>query len=312
MKNQLNKVIFFGTEDFSANSLTELINSDYDVVAVVTKPDSARGRGKNITEPIVKTIAKQNNIEVWQPENINEIADQISRIENRIGILVSYGKIISKEILNLFEPIGIINLHPSLLPKYRGPSPIESTILNGDQQTGISFIKLIEEMDAGPLYYQKTVKLTGQETSVELYSELSKIGAIELKGALPRIISGELKPLPQDDSKTSYTKLIKKSDGEINWNEPAETIIRKIRAYQGWPKARTTLGEINVSIIGAYSAPSSIGKPGDIGIIKEAGLVSVEATDGCIYIQKLQPDGKNIMTASDFIRGYGSKIEKSS
>ncbi len=312
MKKQSNKVIFFGSEEFSVNSLVKLIEDGWEIKAIITKPDSKRGRGQKTSMPAVKEVGIKNNIPVWQPENLLDIRDKINEIQNKVGILVSYGKLVPKEILDLFEPTGIINLHPSLLPKYRGPSPIESPILSGDQVTGITFIKLSEKMDAGPIYYQKKCPLGGQSNRQDMFRDLSSLGANELVSVLPKIISGECTAKEQDESQATYTKILLKSDGIIDWNEPAEIIEKKIRAYQGWPKARTSFGSINLSIIKAYCVPLNTGKPGDISIVKETGLIGVDTSDGTIYIQELQPDGKSTMTASEFIRGYESKIIKAS
>lgn len=308
MKKRSSKVIFFGSEEFSVDSLVKLIKDGWDIQAIVTRPDSKRGRGQKISMPAVKEIGIKNNIPVWQPENLLDIKDKISEIQDRIGVLVSYGKIIPKEILDLFEPTGIINLHPSLLPKYRGPSPIEATILNDDQETGVTLIKLNKKMDAGPIYYQKKLDIAEPLSRQDMFSKLSILGANELSYALPKIISGTCIAKEQDESQATYTKMVLKSDGIIDWNKPAEVIERKIRAYQGWPKARTSLGSINVSIIKAYSVPSNDGKPGDITINRENGLIGVDTIKGTIYIQKLQPDGKSVMTSSEFVRGYESKI----
>lgn len=310
MKKRSNKVIFFGSEEFSVDSLVKLIEDGWDIKAIITKPDSKRGRGQKTSMPAVKEIGIRNDIPVWQPENLLDIKDKISEIQDRIGILVSYGKIVPKEILNLFEPTGIINLHPSLLPRYRGPSPIESPILNGDLETGVTFIKLIEKMDAGPIYYQKKLELSEQSNRQDMFRSLSSLGATELVAVLPKIISREYVAKEQDESQATYTKMVAKSDGMIDWNEPADIIEKKIRAYQGWPKARATLGSIDLSIIKAYSVPTNTGKPGKVTITREVGLISVDTIKGAICIQELQPDGKSAMTSSEFIRGYESKITK--
>lgn len=310
MKKQSSKVIFFGSEDFSVSSLEKLIEDGWDIRAIVTKPDSRRGRGQKLQMPAVKAIGLKNNIDIWQPNNLLDIKESIAEVQNRIGVLVSYGKIVPKEILDLFAPIGIVNLHPSLLPKYRGPSPIESPILNGDAETGVSFIKLTDKMDAGPIYYQKKVKLSDKSTRPEMFRTLSEVGAIGLASILPEIISGKCTAKKQDEKQASYTKMLLKSDGIINWDEPAEAIEKKIRAYQGWPKARTSLGSIDLSIVKAYSVPSNSGKPGNIAVVKETGLIGIDTSKGTLYIQELQPAGKSIMSSSEFIRGYGSKITK--
>lgn len=231
-------IIFFGTEDFSVASLQALVENDFNVVAVVTKPDSLRGRGRKLTPPSVKVYAKQQGITVWQPKKISEIVDQITAIPQPIGVLVSFGKIIPQSIIDLFSP-GIINVHPSLLPQYRGPSPIESAIANGDSETGVSIMQLSAKMDAGPVYSQTRHQLSNSETQSQLYELLAQEGAKELVRVLPDIITGTLKPVPQNDEQATYCQLLSK---ELSFIDPATvdaaTIERRIRAYEVYPKVR--------------------------------------------------------------------------
>lgn len=307
MKKKSPTIIFFGTEDFSAESLKRLIFDGYTVGAVVTKPDSRRHRGKKLTEPPVKQIAKEHNIPVWQPENIVDITDNIKNIENRLGILVSYGKIIPEKVLNLFEPIGIVNVHPSLLPKYRGPSPIESAILNGDSKTGVTIMKLSKEMDAGPIYSQVEVDIDEKIEVDDLYSELSFIGATELTQVIEPIFNQVLTPKLQKDSEATYCQLIKKENGFINWNQPAEQLEREIRAYSRWPGSHSKLGEVEVVVTQAkvqkMSDPTT---PGSLMLEKKRLFVATKKD--WLEILRLQPKGKKEMPITAFLAGYRDKL----
>lgn len=298
--NKSKQIIFFGTEDLSAECLKRLIDNGYQIASVVTKPDSKKGRGKELSEPRVKTIAKKHNIPVWQPNNINEIEESIKNIQNKIGVLVSFGRIIPKNILDLFEPVGIINLHPSLLPKYRGPSPVETAILNGEETIGISFIKLSKDMDAGPIYYQTSVPARNKGAKL-MYQTISDIGATELAKVIPEIIEGELSGANQNHEKATYTKLLSKSDGEIDWNKPAKEILQGIRAYEVWPKSRTKIADKDVVITNAELIKLQ-GEPGKVSVDNKELIVYCKVD--AIKIHRLLPAGKKEMTSEAFLAGY--------
>ena len=241
MKNTSTKIIFFGTEEFSLAVLTSLIEADYEIAAVVTKPDSKKGRGQQLAPPKVKVLASKHNIPVWQPNRLKDIEGDIRATAPVAGVLVSFGKIIPQSIIELFTP-GIINVHPSLLPRYRGPSPIESAIAGGDSETGVCIMKLSSEMDAGPVYVTASHALKGDETRPVLYQTLAAKGASLLLESLPKILDGTLKPTPQDDTKATYCQLLRKDDGLL---DPAHlTAIeaeRLVRAYAGFPKTKFSL-----------------------------------------------------------------------
>lgn len=308
MTKKSQKIIFFGTEDFSAEVLKSLIKDDnYDIAAVITKPDSKRGRGKKFGEPLVKKIAKKHGIIAWQPNSLADVTDDIKVIDNRLGILVSYGKMIPKSILDLFEPIGIINIHPSTLPQYRGPSPIETATLNGDTKIGISFMKLVEEMDAGPIYKQSEITFSKNEDISEIYQAISEIASRELVELLPEIIEGKLNPEPQNDAKATYCRLFTKKDGIIDWKKPAIQIEREIRAYQIWPKSLCTIGGIEVIVKEAYKGKDLKDKEiGDIEVTNSS--IAVQSKDGSIEIIRIQPIGRKEMSIREFLAGYRDKI----
>lgn len=233
-------IVFFGTDTFSASALRSLIEAKYRIGVVVTKPDSKSGRGQQLTAPLVKQIAEQHNIPVWQPTTLSAIAADIEALGNsteRIGVLSSYGRIVPQHIIDLFHP-GIINIHPSLLPLYRGPSPIETALYNGDTQTGVSIMQLSAEMDAGPIYAQETYALDGTETAPELYETLSALGGRMLIETLPEIIQGNLLPSPQANA-AIYCYLLKKEDALLDLTKiTAVQAERHVRAYLAFPKTK--------------------------------------------------------------------------
>lgn len=291
----MTKLMFFGTEDFSVPTLQKLIEANYKIVAAVTKPDTLRGRGHKLDQPAVKKIAAVNNIKVLQPAKVTEILPEIQKLQPEVGVLVSYGKIIPESIIEAF-PKGIINIHPSLLPIYRGPSPIESAILNGDKVTGISIMSLEKAMDAGPVYLQEHIELSGIETKNELYDQFSRQGAKLLIENLPRILDGSIKSTSQDESEATYCQMITKSDGDLDpITMTADECERRIRAFIGWPKTRINLLGKNIIVTKArVLADFSGDKWPDVILCKNNSALQIT--------EIVSPNGKQMKTA-DYFRG---------
>lgn len=293
MTNTSNPIVFFGTEDFSLAALTGLIVGGYNIAAVITKPDSKKGRGHKLTSPSVKVLATRHNIPVWQPTKLKDVADDIRALGTPAGVLVSYGKIIPQSIIDLFTP-GIINVHPSLLPKYRGPSPIESAIKNGDAQTGVTIMQLSAAMDAGPLYAAKTHPLKGTETRPELYHALADIGTNLLLETLPSILNGSLQPTPQNDAEAIYCELLKKEDALLDFTSITATEAeRLVRAHLGFPKSKATVAGHTVVVTKAHIS-SQQKTPLDI-LCQDGAFLSVD--------ELIAPSGRTLR-ATDFINGY--------
>lgn len=293
MKSISKKVIFFGTEDFSLVALQGLVEAGYLVAAVVTKPDSKRGRSQKYIQPSVKTYALSRNIPVWQPENLSEIKDKISSMGDVAGVLVSYGKIIPQSIINLFSP-GIINLHPSLLPLYRGPSPIETAIINGDSRTGVSIMKLSAGMDSGPVYAQMVHSLSGVETRPDLYKTLAHAGTAILVSILPDILDGSLQPLAQNDADATYCQLLTKDDAWLDVAAlTANQAERRVRGQLGFPKTKIKVKKYEIIITKAHVSTEQK-TPLDIKF-KGGAYLSID--------ELVAPSGRT-MTARAFINGY--------
>ncbi len=288
-------IIFFGTEDFSAVSLQKLIDEGFEIAGIITKPDSRKGRGQKLQAPKVKQIGEKFNIPVLQPQKMSEIVDFVKTFEKPAGVLVSFGRIIPQEIIDLFTP-AIVNVHPSLLPKYRGPSPIESAILNGDEKTGVSLMKLSKEMDAGDVYSQKEIMLSKTETASGLYKTCGEIGAEMLVRDLPKIISGEIKGQKQDNSQAEYCQLLKKSDALLSQDkQTAEQAEQQIRAFEIFPKSKIKLGEHLIIIKSAKVVSSN----------PENSPLTLKFAEGTfLKIKRLiTPNGKET-TAESFENGY--------
>lgn len=290
MQNSGRNVVFFGTEDFSLAALQALVEHGYGVALVVTKPDSAKGRGMILSEPAVKTYAVEHAIPVVQPQRLNDIIETIAVIPDRIGVLSSYGKIIPQSILDLFTT-GIVNIHPSLLPRYRGPSPIETAIMNGDAQTGVSLMRLVAAMDAGPVYQQTTVQLDSTIGARELYATLAQTGATMLVDALPAIADESLSAQEQNENDATYTRLLSKKDAQIDpATRTADEIIRHIRAYELYPRTRLVIAGHDIIVLAATTADN--------------GALTVTCIDSTLSITDLiAPSGKR-MSGAEFTRGY--------
>ncbi len=289
-------IIFFGTDSFSVSALRHLIEAGYAISAVVTKPDARSGRGQHMIAPAVKVLAEENNIPVWQPTDLADIKDDIAALDQPLGVLSSFGRIIPQDIIDLFSP-GIINVHPSLLPRYRGPTPIETAILNGDSETGISIMLLTAKMDAGPVYAQATYPLTGTETQADLYESLADLGSSLLIQQLPRIFDGSHTPTEQIEADATYTDLLHKEDALIApETAPADVLARKVRAHLTFPKTKLSAYDQLITVVVAHDSDQP-----------EHNL-SFICSDGRYFVvdELVAPSGRR-MNSADFLNGYTPK-----
>jgi methionyl-tRNA formyltransferase len=301
-------IIFFGNERLAtgvsteAPTLQKLIDKHYNIAAVVLNNEPTTSRKQRKLE--VAELAKQHGIPVLMPAKLKDILPELKSYNAVAGVLVAYGKIVPESVIEIF-PVGIVNIHPSLLPLHRGPTPLESVILDGSSKTGVSLMQLSKEMDAGKVYAYSEVELGGTESKQQLADELIEIGSEMLVATLPRIISGEIMGVPQDDSSATYDKLISKEDGILEWHKSAERLEREIRAYLGWPQSRTILGNRAVIITAAH-AEAGEGTPGELW--RSGKNLGVYTAKGVLMIDKLKPAGKGEMTAQAFLAGYGKDL----
>lgn len=295
------RIVFFGTDAFSVPSLIRLIAEGWNIAAVVTKPDAPTGRGRQITAPAVKRLAVAAGIPVFQPVKLAEIEPDLAELGAAIGIVVAYGKIISAAMLELF-PKGFINVHSSLLPRYRGAAPIEAAILGGDTETGVTLMRLEAGLDTGPTFDQTRLQLDGTENRENLYEHLAELGAELLSMRLPAILAEQIVPIPQDESAATTVTRIAKAEGLLDWSLPAEHLERHIRAYLGWPGSRTQIAGADVTITSAHIQPGA-GSPG-LAFTTDTGDLAVYASDAVLVIDTLKPAGKREMSGRDFLRGH--------
>ena len=296
MTPTLPKIIFFGTEEHSLGTLEALIEHGMEIAAVITKPDAPSGRGHKLTQPPVKEFATAHNIPVWQPNKLIDIVDDIRQLQPVAGVLVAYGKIIPQRVIDLFNP-GIINLHPSLLPKWRGPSPIEATIANQDTETGISIMQLEAGMDSGPVYIQKTIPLSGNESKLDLYNSLFSLGNQTLINSLPDILSGKLMPTPQDDQQATYCSLLSKEMSQLNPETmTAAEANAHVRAHLGFPRSRLQFNDNSLIITQAHASPMS---EHDLSVkFKDSQFLTVD--------ELIAPSGKT-MAAKAYLNGLNTR-----
>jgi len=293
-----------GTPDFSVPILNALIEN-YNVIAVVTQPDKKVGRKQVLTSSPIKKIALVNKIEVLQPEKISGNAEFIRRVKDLnsdLIVIAAYGLILPKEILNI-PKFGVINIHASLLSKYRGASPIQSAILNGDKETGVTIMLINEKMDKGDILMQETITITDNDNFGSLHDKLSALGTKLLIETLPKWLNKEIKPQKQDESQATYCKLITKEDGKIDWHKSAFEIERQIRALNPWPGTRTNWGDKKLKLLKVKLL--NVKNKYEIGeVYKINDGLAVACKEDALEILELQLESKKPMTAKEFLNGY--------
>lgn len=304
------RIVFMGTPDFAAASLEKLIHEGFDVAAVFTQPDKPRGRGMEMSFSSVKQLALDNSIPVYQPEKMRDgtARDIINGISPDILVVVAYGRILPDDILEI-PRFGAINVHGSLLPKYRGAAPIQYAVLNGDEETGVTTMYLAAEMDSGDIIYSDRTKIGEYETAGELFDRLMYMGAELLVKTLRDIESGTAPRTPQDNSVASYVTVLDKSVCPIDWNKSSRMVLKHIYGLQPWPVATMELEGKTYRVFGAeYTNNKTEKMPGELVSAGEKGIEVACADGETLYITELQAPGKKRMNAADFLRGHTVKI----
>ena len=320
MKNQAPpkniKIVFFGTSDFAVPALKGLLNFGYEISAVVTQPEKPVGRAKVIIPSPIKKAALEKDVPVFEPHNLRTDEDflhKFNHLKPDLCIVAAYGKIIPPKYLEL-PRYGFINIHPSALPKYRGPSPIQAAIMNGDAETAVAIMKIDEEMDHGPILGSSKYQVVSSKGYQEIEKELAELGAETLIDTLPKYISGEIKAQEQDHSKATFTKLLEREDGRIYWNKKSEEIFNKIRALNPQPGTWTTWNSKTLNIKEAELTTSEVDNGLEIGaVIKLNNNVAVATKKCYLILKQIQLEGGKEMDAKSFINGHpdflNSKLE---
>lgn len=305
------RIVFMGTPDFASASLKKLIDEKFDVVGVFTQPDKPKGRGMELCASPVKELALENGLPVFQPVKMRDgtALAQIKALEPDILVVVAYGRILPGDILAV-PKYGAINVHGSLLPKYRGAAPIQWAVLNGDKITGVTTMYLASEMDTGDIIYTSETEIGEYETSGELFDRLKDMGAELLVKTLRDIDAGTAPRAPQDHSKASYVTMLDKSICPIDWNKTPREVLKHIYGLQPWPVATMELEGKTVRVFAAkYTDGKTEKVPGAVVSTDKGGLEIACADGETLLITELQAPGKKRMGAEDYLRGHQIKVE---
>ncbi len=313
------RIIYMGTPQFAVPALEALIDGaapgkvlaeGYEVVTVITRPDKPVGRGQEIVYSPVKQVALAHGIPVWQPGSLKrpENSSALANYHADLYIVAAFGQILPQNVLD--QPrFGTLNIHASLLPRYRGVSPISEAILQGESETGVTIMLLDAGVDTGPMLLKRSIPIEEDDTNGSLTAKLAALGAEALIEVLPRWITGEIQPEPQDELQSTHTHMLRKEDGEISWQRPAAVIARMVRAYTPWPGAYTHWRGKLLKIVGAHAVslePDADVVPGTVSVREEAGrsVLAIVTGTGFLIVTNLQLEGKRAMSADEFLRGY--------
>ncbi|MDD4112704.1 MAG: methionyl-tRNA formyltransferase [Herbinix sp.] len=299
------RVLFMGTPDFAVGTLEEIIAAGHEVIGVVTQPDKVKGRGGKVSFPPIKEAALKHNLNIYQPIRVRkpEFIQIIRDLEPEVIVVAAFGQLLPKELLDI-PPYGCINVHASLLPKYRGAAPIQAAIINGDEKTGVTIQHMDVKLDTGDIILQESIPIADDETGGSLYEKLARLGAELLVKALKNLKDGTARRTPQDDSLASHVKMMDKEMGNIDFTQPAISIERMIRGLNPWPSAYTKLNSKTLKLWKAAAIDySDGGQPGEV-VKVDKNTITVMTGKGALEIQELQLEGKKRLTCDAFLRGY--------
>ena len=303
------KIVFMGTPNFAATALQELLNEELEIAAVYTQPDKPQGRKMKMTAPPVKELALHYNLPILQPKTLKdeEVTAQMQEISPDLIIVVAYGKILPPEILHI-PSMGCVNLHASLLPKYRGAAPIQRAILAGEKETGVTTMFMDEGLDTGDILLQEKVLIAENENSIELFDKMAHVGAKLLVKTIYALSNKSITPILQDSEKSSYAAMITKEEGCIDFCQSAQKIHNIIRGLSGWPIAYAYLGnkklKIHQSVL-LNDLDNTTGNPGELVDTKRC---IIQCQDGAIELLKVQLEGGKVMSGKDFLNGRKMKM----
>ena len=298
------KIVFMGTPDFAVPSLQALHDNGHEVLAVVTQPDRPKGRGRKLTPPAVKKAALRLGYPVLQPETVRtvEFHQEMQRLAPELFVVAAFGQILPQSLLDI-PTRGAINVHASLLPRYRGAAPIQWTIINGDRETGVTTMMMDKGMDTGDILMMEATDLGPEETASGLHDRLKEMGARTLVRTLQKLQSGTLERTPQDPEKATYAPMLKKTDGQIDWSLPAEQIERLIRGMNPWPGAFTFSEGMRLKIFKASVQARETQLPPGTILACYPGELRISTGKGALAVQEIQGESGKRLTIDDFLCG---------
>lgn len=298
------RIVFAGTPQFAVPSLKALLASEYEVVAVYTQPDRPAGRGRKLQAGPVKRIAISHKLPVHQPPSLKkpEAIEEFARLKPDLLVVAAYGLILPAEVLEI-PSLGAINVHASLLPRWRGAAPIQRAILAGDLQTGVTIMQMVEQLDAGPMLLKKSTPIGPRETAGELHGRLARLGALALTEILPEIIAGTVSPEPQDESQATYASKITKEEARLDWQRSSWELERAVRAFNPWPVAHCRFGDQVLRIWRAEALDNELGaEPGTV--VQARRTLEVACREGGLRLLEVQLPGGRRMPAQAFVNAH--------
>ncbi len=317
------KIIYMGTPYFAVPAFEALaanrapgllLPQGYEIVSVITRPDKPSGRGKEVVFSPIKQAALAQGIPVWQPGSLKrpENIEALAAHSADLYIVAAFGQILPQAVLDV-PRYGTLNIHASLLPRYRGVSPISEAILQGERETGVTIMLIDAGIDTGPMLLQRAIPIAEDDTTGSLTAKLATLGASALLAALPLWVAGDLQPQPQNEQQASYTRILRKEDGEIAWHRSATRLAREVRAYSPWPGSYTTWRGKLLKILEARALPAHIAQDIPVGMVllrEENGTPSLQVAtgEGVLVLERLQLEGKKAMNATEFLRGYANIV----
>ncbi len=303
------KIVFMGTPDFAQGCLEALYEAGYEIAAVVTQPDRPRGRKKEPMPSPVKVLAMEHQTMVLQPEKIrgSQEIEILRSLDADLFVVAAFGQILPKEVLEM-PRLGCINVHASLLPKYRGAAPIQQAILDGEKVTGVTIMQMAEGLDTGDILTMREYPISDEETGGSLFDALMKLGADLLVETIPLLEVGSIVPQKQEDALASYVKMLKKEDGRLDFSQDAVSLFNRIRGLDPWPGAFIRIGDKTLKIwkstvLGGEEAETKALSPGEIVAVSKEGI-DVKCGKGVLRITELQPEGKKRMQSRDYLLGH--------
>jgi len=299
------RIVFAGTPEFAVPSLERVLMDGYSIVAVFTQPDRPAGRGRSMHASPVKQLASSHGLPIYQPVSLKDPATQASMaaLSPTLMIVVAYGLILPRAVLDI-PAYGCINVHASLLPRWRGAAPIARAIEAGDSETGITLMQMNEGLDTGPMLAQSRVPILDSDTAATLHDRMAVAGAALLGSQLPAFLAGELRPVPQNDTGATYAPKLARESAPVDWRQPANVIANHIRAFNPWPVAESRYGGQRVRLwMGRVASTAAAAVPGTV-LSVDPGGIRVAAGDGAVCLTRLQRDGGRPLPAADFVNGF--------